>query len=134
MACLRPAPTLLITVLVVALSLPWAEAWAAVDVASKVDVQIVARPGSAAAGAREFRLRDGGVLRSGDGVQLRLESDSDAYVYVIAYGSSNTAMLLHPFSAEPKDALVQRGQRRVIPAAGDFLPLDGQEGQETLWR
>ena len=117
----------LIAVLVLALGLPSGEARAAVD------VRIMASPGSTAAAAKEFRLRDGGVLRSGDGVQLRLGSDADAYVYVVAYGSSHTAMLLHPFSAKPKDALVRGGRKEVIPAAGVFLPLDDQEGQETLF-
>ena len=106
---------------------------AAVDgAAAKVDVQIMARSADAEAD-QAFRLRDGGVLRSGDGVQLRIASESRAYVYVIAYGPSHSAILLHPFSGRAQDALVEADAMRIIPGAGVFLPLDGQEGSETVF-
>jgi len=93
----------------------------------------MARPAAASGADQDFLVRDGGVLRSGDGVQLRLQADSDAYVYVIAYGSSGSAMLLHPFSEKPGDALIRQGQADVIPESGAFLPLDDREGRETLF-
>ena len=123
----------IIAVLLVAAGLPGSDARAAIDVAAKVSVELVARPGSASGAAQDFVVRDGGVLRSGDGVQLRLQSEADAYVYIVAYGSSNTAMLLRPFSAKPGDALIRAGQTDVIPKAGVFLPLDDREGRETLF-
>lgn len=129
-------PGLLMTVLAAlpaAIGLPAGDARAAVDLAAKVKVELVARPGSASGSAQDFSVRDGGVLRSGDGVQLRLQSETDAYVYIIAYGSSNTAVLLHPFSGIGDDALIRRGQEAIIPGAGVFLPLDGREGRETLF-
>jgi len=129
-------PGLLMTVLAAlpaAIGLPAGDARAAVDLAAKVKVELVARPGSASGSAQDFSVRDGGVLRSGDGVQLRLQSKIDAYVYIIAYGSSNTAVLLHPFSGIGDDALIRRGQEAIIPGAGVFLPLDGREGRETLF-
>jgi Domain of unknown function (DUF4384) len=119
--------------LLVAAGLPSGDARAAIDVAANVRVELVARPGSASGAGQDFVVRDGGVLRSGDGVQLRLQSEADAYVYIVAYGSSNAAMLLRPFSARPGDALIRAGQRDVIPKAGVFLPLDDQEGRETLF-
>lgn len=93
----------------------------------------MARPAAASGADQDFLVRDGGVLRSGDGVQLRLQADTDAYVYVIAYGSSGSAMLLHPFSEKPGDALIRQGQADVIPESGVFLPLDDREGRETLF-
>lgn len=108
-------------------------AGAAMDLTAKVRVGLTARPALASGAAQDFAVRDGGVLRSGDGVQLRVQTDADAYVYVIAFGSSGSALLLHPFSAKPGDALVRRGQGAVVPASGVFLPLDDQEGQETLF-
>lgn len=132
-ARLLTASIALIAALVVASGLPVADVRAAVDFVSNVGVQIVARPGFASGSEQDFELRNGGVLRSGDGVQVRLESDADAYVYVVAYGSSHTAILLHPFSAKAEDARVQRGQVKVIPETGVFLPLDGQEGREALF-
>jgi len=123
----------IIASLLVAAGLPSGDARAAIDVAAKVRVELVARPGSASGAGRDFMLRDGGVLRSGDGVQLRLQSEADAYVYIVAYGSSNTAILLRPFSGMPGDALIRKGQGEVIPKAGVFLPLDDREGRETLF-
>jgi hypothetical protein len=116
-------------VLMVLTGMPMAVARAAIDMTAKVDVELVARSGS----AQDFVVRDGGVLRSGDGLQLRLASDIQAYVYIIAYGSSHTAVLLHPFSARSADALIRPGQKEVIPGPGVFLPLDGREGVETLF-
>jgi len=132
-ARLRPALTALIPALLLAAGLPAGGVRAAIDVAGKVRVDLVARPGSASGAGQDFTVRDGGVMRSGDGVQLRLESDADVYVTIVAYGSSDTAMLLHPFSARPGDALIRQGRKKVIPEAGVFLPLDDQEGRETLF-
>ena len=119
--------------LLLAAGFPSGDARAAIDLAAKVRVELVARPSSASGATQDFMVRDGGVLRSGAGVQLRLQSEVDAYVYIVAYGSSNTAMLLRPFSTRPGDALIRGGQRDVIPKAGVFLPLDDREGRETLF-
>jgi len=107
-------------------------AHAAID-SAKVRVELVARPGSASGAEQDFKVPDGSVLRTGDGVQLRLASETDAYVYVIAYGSSNRAIFLHPFSAKPDDALIRQGATEVVPEGGVFLPLDDREGRETLF-
>jgi len=131
---------------------PWAPGWAMALVAglllatalfsgaahaaidgAKVSVDLVARPDSASGAGQEFKVPNGSALRTGDGVQLRLASDIDAYVYVIAYGSSNTAIFLHPFSAKPEDALIRSGKTEVVPESGVFLPLDDREGSETLF-
>ncbi len=125
--------TAIVAGLVLAAWLPSGGARAAIDVAAKVRVDLVARPGSGSGAAQDFVIRDGGVLRSGDGVQLRLQSETDAYVYIVAYGSSNTAVLLRPFSARLGDALIRKGQRDVVPKDGVFLPLDDREGRETLF-
>ena len=122
----------LVASLLLAMGLFPGGAHAAID-AAKVSVELVARPASASGAEQDFKVPDGSVLRTGDGVQLRLESDTDVYIYVIAYGSSNTAIFLHPFSARPDDALIQKGQTEVIPESGVFLPLDGREGRETLF-
>ena len=107
-------------------------AHAAID-GAKVRVELMARPGSASGAEQDFLVPDGSVLRTGDGVQLRLASDIEAYVYVIAYGSSNTAIFLYPFSARPDDALIRKGQTEFVPRSGVFLPLDDREGREMLF-
>lgn len=127
------ALTTLIPPLLLVTGLAVGPARASVDMATGVSVDLVARAGSAAGGVRDFLVNDGTVLRTGDGLQLRLKSDVDAYVYIIAYGSSNTAVIVHPFSAKAADALLRKGQTEVIPRPGVFLPLDGREGRETLF-
>ena len=107
-------------------------AHAAID-GAKVRVELMARPGTASGAEQDFMVPDGSVLRTGDGVQLRLASDIEAYVYVIAYGSSNTAIFLYPFSARPDDALIRKGQTEFVPRSGVFLPLDDREGREMLF-
>jgi hypothetical protein len=107
-------------------------AHAAID-GAKVRVELMARPGTASGAEQDFMVPNAGVLRTGDGVQLRLTSDIDAYVYVIAYGSSNTAVFLYPFSVRPDDALIRKGQTEFVPRSGVFLPLDDREGRETLF-
>ncbi len=124
------ALVLVLAILVVALP---GNGRAAIDLMAKVNVELVARPAAASGADQDFTVRDGGVLRSGDGVQLRLRADADAYIYVIAYGSSGSAMLLHPFSEKPGDALIRQGQAEVVPESGVFLPLDDHEGRETLF-
>ncbi len=78
-------------------------------------------------------LSERDVLRSGDGLQLRLQSRVDAYVYVLALGSSGKLELLQPFSRFSEDALQRGNEPRLIPNANEFLPLDDQPGQETLF-
>ena len=107
-------------------------AHAAID-GAKVRVELMARPGTASGAEQDFMVPNGSVLRTGDGVQLRLASDIEAYVYVIAYGSSNTAIFLYPFSARPDDALIRKGQTEFVPRSGVFLPLDDREGREMLF-
>jgi hypothetical protein len=128
-----PAQMALIFALVLATGLTSASVLAAIDLTSGVGVHVLARPASASTSDEAFELRDGGVLRSGDGVQLRIESDADAYVYVVAYGSSHTAILLQPFSGRPEDARIQPGRVKVIPGPDVYLPLDGREGRESLF-
>jgi hypothetical protein len=123
----------LISALVLATGLTSASVLAAIDLTSGVGVHVLARPASASTSDEAFELRDGGVLRSGDGVQLRIESAADAYVYVVAYGSSHTAILLQPFSGRPEDARIQPGRVKVIPGPDVYLPLDGREGRESLF-
>ena len=80
-----------------------------------------------------LELADGGVLRTGDAVQIRVRTETDAYVYVLAYGSSGAALVLHPFSGDHNEARIAGGEEKVIPGAGGFLPLDDRVGREGLF-
>lgn len=127
-----PLAIVLAASLLLAMGLFPGAAHGAVD-GAKVTVELVARPGAASGAGQDFVVPDGSVLRTGDGVQLRLASDTDVYIYVIAHGSSNRAIFLHPFSAKADEALIAKGRTEVVPASGGFLPLDDREGRETLF-
>jgi hypothetical protein len=78
-------------------------------------------------------VAEGAVLRSGDGVQIRLLTSRDAYVYVIAHGSSGRAVLVQPYSRDHDDAFQQGGEMRIIPGPDGFLYLDDRVGNEALY-
>lgn len=73
------------------------------------------------------------AVRSGDGIQIRVSTTTDAYVYVVIYGSTHSASLLYPTSERSADAHMQAGEQRVIPGPGAFLPLDDNVGRETIF-
>ena len=81
----------------------------------------------------ELRVVDGGVLRSGDRLQVRVRAPQDGYVYVIAYGSSGSALLLHPFAGRTETARVRADKEMIVPDEGVYLPLDGRPGREVLF-
>jgi hypothetical protein len=81
----------------------------------------------------ERAVAPGAVLRSGDEVRLEVTVWEDAYLYVVALGSSGTAVLLHPLSGDSADARVQAADTVVIPADGGHVPLDGRTGRESFF-
>ncbi|MDX1433696.1 MAG: DUF4384 domain-containing protein, partial [Gammaproteobacteria bacterium] len=113
-----------------ALALASPLARAAADAGVSLDV-FARTAGSESAGS--LAVRDGGVLRSGDGIQLHLRARRDAYVYVIAYGSSNSAALVFPYSGKAEDARVRAGSERIIPRNDLYLSLDDVQGRESLF-
>lgn len=97
-----------------------------------LSLQVMARHPRPDATIAEFLLDDQGVLRSGDGVQVRFTLLNEAYVYVVMYGSTDTATLLFPpLQRQLKQKLP--GQRTyVIPSRDDFFMLDDNSGEEIL--
>ena len=83
-------------------------------------------------GARVVDIGPGTTLRTGDGVRIEVGSDDRAYVYVFAIGASGSAVLLHPFSRRPEQALVQAESALTIPQGGAYLPLDRHVGREIV--
>ncbi len=72
------------------------------------------------------------ALHTGDAIRFSLLNDADAYVYLIAVGSSGIARVIQPLSNKPADAWMAAGEERRIPPNGDFLPLDKQKGNEIV--
>ncbi|RKZ38064.1 MAG: hypothetical protein DRQ37_00215 [Gammaproteobacteria bacterium] len=104
-----------------------------VSAADPLEMQVFAQVTRASGEKVEITVEDGGVLRSGDGVQVRVRTTQDAYVYVIALGSSGRAVLLYPLSGRSGESRVSAGEERVVPGAGIYVPLDGQAGREALF-
>ncbi|MEM7255654.1 MAG: DUF4384 domain-containing protein [Pseudomonadota bacterium] len=77
-------------------------------------------------------MGDGDALASGTGIRFTVTAEDDAFLYVIAIGSSGRAILLFPFSGSADDALTEAAVSREVPGEGDYLPLDNQVGREQL--
>ncbi len=92
-------------------------------------LQIIAQPRS---GANERQIQAGDTLVTGDGVRIRVGTQHRAYVYVVAVGSSGSAVLLQPFSGRTQDALMAARMRRSIPSGSAVMPLDRHVGNETI--
>jgi hypothetical protein len=100
--------------------------------ATPPDLVLTARIQSANGQVRLHDVAPGATLNSGDGVRVEVGSPRRAYIYVVAVGASGSAVLLHPFSRRPAEALVQANARVRIPQGSEFLPLDRHSGREVV--
>ena len=72
-------------------------------------------------------------FRSGDRLKITVESNDDAYLYVIARGSSGLWKVLFPVSEVANgDNLIQPFRRYEVPNGGRFY-FDDQAGEEQLF-
>jgi len=73
------------------------------------------------------------TFRSGDRLKITVESNDDAYLYVIARGSSGLWKVLFPVSEVANgDNLIQPFRRYEVPNGGRFY-FDDQAGEENLF-
>jgi len=73
------------------------------------------------------------IFRSGDGLRVSVESNDNAYLYIVTRGSSGTWNVLFPNSAINKgDNRVSAHERQTIPAGGQFT-FDEHEGTERVF-
>lgn len=72
-------------------------------------------------------------FRSGDGLRVSVESNEQAYLYIVTRGSSGTWSLLFPSSAiDNGNNHVQAHRRYEIPAQGQFT-FNDPPGEERLF-
>jgi hypothetical protein len=73
------------------------------------------------------------TFHSGDGIRVSIESNDDAYLYIVNKGSSGTWTLLFP-SPEINDGnnRLPAHQRIEVPAGGQFIFVD-EPGEERLF-
>lgn len=73
------------------------------------------------------------TFRSGDRLKITVESNDEAYLYVIARGSSGLWKVLFPVSEVANgDNLIQPFRRYEVPNGGRFY-FDDQAGEEKLF-
>ena len=86
-----------------------------------------------ARGAAPIEVDPDTVFRSGYRIRLGIQTNSDAYLYVVAQGSSGNWTVLFPTpDVAGGDNLVRRGARSEIPS-GHWFAFDEQAGEEKLF-
>src|SRR3954470_6157184 len=71
----------------------------------------------------------GETLHSGDRLELLLDSDVPAYVYVVQFFADGTSAVLFP----PKgDLKIEPGASTRLPPAGQWFELDRSTGKEDV--
>jgi hypothetical protein len=81
----------------------------------------------------EFPVADGDVLRSGNGLRIRVEVLAPAYLHVALVGSSGKAFLAFPTTRAQLERKAPVGGRLEIPPEGQFFTLDDTVGQEAVF-
>jgi uncharacterized protein DUF4384 len=73
------------------------------------------------------------IFRSGDGLRVSIESNDNAFLYIVTRGSSGSWNVLFPNAAINKgDNRIEAHQRQTIPAGGQFT-FDEREGTERVF-
>lgn len=73
------------------------------------------------------------TFRSGDSIRVRVESNEDAYLAVLARGSSGKWDALFPSKDAGRNNLIVAGEPRIIPSASGKWTFDDTKGQERLF-
>jgi hypothetical protein len=81
----------------------------------------------------EVIVREGSVLRSGDGFQVHVGSNRPSYLYVLLYDSQGQASQLFPDPKLEQPGFVEGEDRVVIPDRDLWFWLDEQPGTETVY-
>jgi CHAT domain/Domain of unknown function (DUF4384) len=81
----------------------------------------------------EIIVREGGMLRSGDQFQVRINSNPSAYVYIILYDSHCHASELFPDPKIEQPGFVTAHNEVAIPDKHLWFWLDNYPGIETIY-
>lgn len=81
----------------------------------------------------DFAVSDGDVLRSGDGLRIRVEVVKPGYLLVILVGSTGSTFIVFPSSREYLERRAPVGGVVEIPPQGEFLVLDDNTGEEGVF-
>ncbi len=78
-------------------------------------------------------IRDGSVLRSGDGLKIAFETSRRAFVYVLLLDSQGKASVLFPSDGIDIEPRVPGGTSVELPPDNQWFFLDNAPGTETLY-
>jgi CHAT domain-containing protein len=81
----------------------------------------------------EVIVREGGVLRSGDGFQVHVETDRASHVHVLLFDSSGSASQLFPDPKIHQPGFVEGAHKMAIPDKDLWFWLDESPGTETVY-
>jgi len=82
---------------------------------------------------REVDVKDGGVLHSGDMFRIKFELREEAYVYLLALDSLGNLSRLFPDKDTELPLKIKPHETYIIPIEDEWLQLDDNTGQETLY-
>lgn len=80
-----------------------------------------------------FEVSDGAVLRSGDGLRIRLEVLEPKPVHLVFVGSSGNPTMVLPAAAEDVGRALPPGTVIEVPPGGAFFTLDDNVGDEAVF-
>ncbi|MBI4906381.1 MAG: DUF4384 domain-containing protein [Acidobacteria bacterium] len=85
------------------------------------------------AGGQWVEASDVKTFRSGDSIRVRVESNEDAYLCILARGSSGKWEALFPSKDAGRNNRIMAGEPRVIPSESGKWTFDDKKGQERLF-
>lgn len=81
----------------------------------------------------EVVVREASVLRSYDNLQIHLETNRHAYIYVLLYDSQGKAGQIFPDPKIDHPGFIEGGKKLVVPSADLWFWLDESTGTETIY-
>lgn len=81
----------------------------------------------------ERPIKDGDVIRSGEGFRVEVETDQDAHVYVVLHHTNGRVRLLFPAPGASASGALEGGKRHTLPSTNQWFPLDEETGMETVF-
>lgn len=81
----------------------------------------------------EVIVEDGGILRSGDNLQIHFKANADCYLYVLLLDSQGRVSLLFPVQKIKMANQVKADQDYTIPPGDLWFFLDDKTGTETIY-
>jgi hypothetical protein len=101
-------------------------------------VSVLAQHRNADDTVREFAVKDGSVLHSGDQFQVQFTPVSDCWVYIFLFGSTGKCETLFPYKGVKLGNFVRGGVSYAVPdpdaqGGSRWFWLDEHPGTETLY-